>query len=82
MTYDKDLRAARRGYRVLTGLNFAAAALQAYDHYWTIAASCIFWGITCLVWTASAASQQRTRDEVRIAAAGVRGLLEDAEHER
>ena len=79
MSYDKDLRVARVAFWVLGAVNIANMLVNGWKHDWVLAFSCFVFALFCSVMAKSTASQQRTRDEVRVAAAGIRAMIEDCE---
>ena len=79
MTYDRDLRWGHRILWMLVAANLGSAAKNAYEHHWLVAVTCLIWTVNILVFIAQIRAQQRTRDEVRLAAAGIRAMREEIE---
>jgi hypothetical protein len=76
MKYDRDLRFIRWLFIGLALSLVANAAFSVRTRTWSAVLSSLLWTVCCLSMVASCKSQQRTRDEVRIAQAGIRALIE------
>jgi hypothetical protein len=66
LSYDRDLRIARRWALGLGLFNLAIMAIHVYEHNWTVAVAAFGWAVCCWVWRRIIAGQQTTRDELRI----------------
>jgi hypothetical protein len=79
MTYDRDLRQLRIVLWILAALNFTGVVANVWIHQWLAGLCCLLWTGSTLLYISSIRSQQRTRDEVRIAGSAIRAMREEIE---
>ena len=74
MTYDRDLRRARRWVIALGCAEVILGMVNLWVGQWTVAAACGVWFFAALVWLRMLTIQQTTRDLGRTIEAGLYGL--------
>jgi uncharacterized membrane protein AbrB (regulator of aidB expression) len=79
MTYDRDLGWGCIILWMLVAANLGSAALNAYEHHWLVAVTCVIWTLNLLVVIRQIRAEQRTLDEVRLVASGIRAMREEIE---
>jgi len=79
MSYDKDLRRARRVVLTFALLNLLGAGWHAALGNWPIAGACVVWAGCCCFWRHSITMQQKTRDMGRLIEAGLHGMRQEIE---
>lgn len=78
MEFDRDLRYLRRLYLGLAILLFSTIVANVYLRSWLMVFSSVCWTACCVVMFFSCGVQQRTRDEVRVTHAAMKGIIEEA----
>jgi uncharacterized membrane protein AbrB (regulator of aidB expression) len=77
--YDRDLRWGHAILWMLVAVNLGSAVLNAYEHHWLVAVTCVIWTLNLLVVIGQIRAQQRTLDEVSLVASGIRAMREEIE---
>jgi hypothetical protein len=79
VSYDRDLRTARRWAVALGVVNLIIFGLHAYQRNWSIAVGAATWMLCCWLWRKITASQQKTRDIGRVIEAGLHAMRREIE---
>lgn len=79
MSYDLDIRRARRWALILGLVNLACASINAYQRNWAVAAAGTIWALCCWLWRRVIDVQQKTRDTGRVIEAGLNAMRREIE---
>jgi uncharacterized membrane protein YjjP (DUF1212 family) len=74
--YDKELRYYRAVMLILAITILLGAVAHGVKHRWLDVVCNCLWATACLTWRSGIKNQQKTRDEIRVMTAAVRGSLE------
>ena len=83
MTYDEDLKRARRFFIAMGLVNAIYVPISLFlRRDWLVALACALWSACCFLLLVFARVNQGTRDEMRLIRSMISGVLEQAKHER